>query len=186
MKEFYKKHKEIIDYIFFGIVTTAVSMTVYKLTTLLMISLNGMHTDEGEATLLLVSIATALQWISGVITAFLTNRAFVFHDKNKNPAYVAKQFGIFAASRVVTWFIDWGLSLAGVALFNKLSLFTGDLVSGDGAFAKIVNTLFSADFIVKCIVAVIVVILNYFISIFLVFRKARQEKNRDEAKENQN
>lgn len=184
MRAFYKKHKEIIDYLFFGVVTTVVSMAFYKLTTALLINYSSMHTESGEASALLVSIATAVQWVTGVVTAFITNRLFVFRDRNNRPGYVAKQFAVFAGSRVVTWFIDWGISVAGIALFYKYGIFTGELISSEGAFYSLINKIFSADFIVKCISAVIVVILNYIISVFIVFRRTRKEnreRKEDEA-----
>lgn len=180
MKSFYKKHKEIIDYLFFGVVTTVVSMAFYKLTTALLISYSPMHTEGGEASALLVSIATAVQWVTGVVTAFVTNRIFVFRDRNTAPGYVAKQFALFAGSRVATWFIDWGFSVAGVALFYRYEIFTSDLINSDGAIAGLINRVFSADFIVKCISAVVVVILNYIISILIVFRKTRRENRQKE------
>ena len=75
IKELYLKHKEIINYLIVGVLTTVVSLAVYYISTFTF--LNAENPIQ-------MQIANILSWIAGVTFAYFTNRKFVFESKNKN------------------------------------------------------------------------------------------------------
>ena len=177
MKELYKKHKEIIDYIIAGVMTTVVAFVAYKLTTVALIGLPSMHNADGSASDLLIIIAQVVQWVISVAFAFVVNKIFVFGNKEKDAASLIKQIGTFAGSRVITWFLETGIVLGGNKLLLMLGWFSARDTTGMGFIAKTFYTVFTADFIAKCAAAVVVVICNYFISKFIVFRNTKKESD---------
>ena len=73
--DFYKKHKEGLNYLIFGGLTTVLSLAVYYILTFLV--LNPNKTIE-------LQIANIVSWTVGFIFAFVTNRKYVFESKNSN------------------------------------------------------------------------------------------------------
>ena len=76
---FYRKYKEVLLYLFFGVLTFIISIVSYGL---LAIKLN-------------VLIANILSWILAVIFAYITNRVWVFDniaDKGRNNIYEMLRF----------------------------------------------------------------------------------------------
>lgn len=94
--EIYKKHKEIINYIIVGGLTTVVSMAIFYGST-------GTFLDGNNAVQL--QIANVLSWIGSVIFAYFANRIFVFESKEKN---ILREFFAFVSSRVLTLLLDMG------------------------------------------------------------------------------
>lgn len=89
-------------------------------------------------------IANIIAWIISVIFAFITNKYIVFNNKTSN---FIKEFLKFVISRL------------GTGLFDILFMFiTISLLNFD-------------DFIMKIISNIIVIILNYILSKFIVFKK---------------
>ena len=68
----YKKHKEIINYLIVGGLTTVVSMAVFYGSTLTFLDGN----DAIE-----LQIANVISWISAVVFSYFANRIFVFESK---------------------------------------------------------------------------------------------------------
>ena len=66
-----KKYWSIISYLFFGVVTTVVNMVVYYLC----YHLWGISSD----------LSTVIAWVIAVLTAFLTNKPFVFGSHDWSP-----------------------------------------------------------------------------------------------------
>ena len=95
-----------------------------------------------------LQIANIISWISACTFAYFTNRKWVFENKEKANI---KEAGKFYLSRVSTLLIDMALMFIFV---TKLG----------------VN-----DKIMKIIVQVIVIILNYVFSKFIVFREMKNE-----------
>lgn len=91
-----------------------------------------------------LQIANILSWIVSVTFAYFTNRKFVFKSNNENKLKEARDF---FASRILTLLIDMLLMFILVTLlsFN--------------------------DRIIKVIVQVIVIVVNYILSKFIVFKK---------------
>lgn len=91
-----------------------------------------------------LTIANIISWILSVLFAYITNRKYVFQSKDKN---ILKEASKFTLSRVTTLVIDILLMFIFVSLlhFN--------------------------DKIIKLLVQVIIIILNYIFSKLLVFKK---------------
>lgn len=91
-----------------------------------------------------LQIANVISWITCVTFAYVANRIFVFKSKEKK---IVKEILTFTSSRITTLLIDMGL----------MFLF--------------VTTLGINDKIMKIIVQIIIIILNYIFSKLLVFKK---------------
>lgn len=88
--ELYKKHKEIINYLIFGILTTVVSLAVKYL--LLFTILNATEAFE-------LQITVVISWITACLFAYITNRIWVFESRTKN---IIKEMIKFFGSRLLT------------------------------------------------------------------------------------
>lgn len=92
--DIYVKHKEGINYLIFGGLTTVLSLVVYYVLTWTIINpKDGMQ----------LQIANIISWTCGFLFAYFTNRKFVFNSKNKK---VLKEFFSFFLSRVSTLLLD--------------------------------------------------------------------------------
>ncbi len=92
----YNKHKEIINYLVVGGLTTAVSMVLFYGST--WIFLDGNDAFE-------LQIANVLSWVGAVLFSYFANRIFVFESKNPN---IIKELTAFVSSRVLTLLLDMG------------------------------------------------------------------------------
>lgn len=145
LKALFEKYREIISYIFWGVMTTAVSFITYCLFTLLLTAFLG--------TTAAVFISNALSWVCAVLFAFITNKLWVFNSKSFKKAIVLPEFLKFLSSRIATGVIE----MAGLPLLVYLGL--GRALFGiDGLIAKI-------------IINVVVIILNYVFSKLIIFKK---------------
>lgn len=93
-----------------------------------------------------LQIANIISWISCVTFAYITNRIYVFNSKDKK---IIKEIIKFYSSRLTTLFLDM--------LFMYI----------------FVTKLQFSDKIIKIIVQVIIIILNYILSKILVFNKVK-------------
>lgn len=94
IKDLYKKYKEIINYLIFGILTTIVNLIIKYI--LLFTILNPANAFE-------LQIAIIISWIAGVLFAYFTNRKFVFESKNENKL---KEFISFVVARISTLLLE--------------------------------------------------------------------------------
>ena len=159
MKELLKKHGEIIRYIFFGVVTTAVSFFVYFAILAAAESVFSLD-PAGSGFYIVRLVAQVLQWIAGVLVAFFTNKKWVFRSKSENSGQTLREFGGFTASRVGTLLLDTALTMGVVWLAQTLQY---------QPFTLIIE--FTADVWAKGIASVAVIIANYIISKYFVFNK---------------
>lgn len=106
INELYKKYREVIMYLIFGVFTTVVSLATYYL--LVYTVLNPNNALE-------LQLANIISWIAGVIFAYITNRSVVFQSKNKNKI---KEAGSFILARVVTLLMDMAIMFVGVTLLK--------------------------------------------------------------------
>lgn len=84
---FYRKHKELLLYVFFGALTTFVNLAVfYVFTAWIVID---------------VLAANALAWVAAVLFAYLTNRTWVFASRATGGAVLREAAGFFGG-RVFT------------------------------------------------------------------------------------
>lgn len=94
-----------------------------------------------------LQIANIISWIISVAFAYITNRKFVFESKSKD---IKKELSKFVSSRITTLIIDMLLMFILVSLLNF------------------------NDKVIKLIVQVIVIILNYIFSKLFVFKERSQ------------
>lgn len=147
LKDVYKKQREIILYGIFGVITTVANFLVFLVATKLF----------GEE---LVLINNALAWIAGVVVAFVTNKLFVFNSKSWKPKTAIKELAEFVAARL----LSFGFEEFGMWLFVTV------LHMGDKALSLFAFSI-SGQIIVKFFLSIVVVILNYFFSKFIIFKK---------------
>lgn len=130
----FKKYKEIIMYLIFGVLTTLISLLVYY-------GLVYTVIDPNNAVML--QVANVISWICSVIFAYFTNRAFVFKSKNKNQI---KEVISFTTSRLATLFMDMAIMFIGVTLLHgsdKLVKLISQVV------VIVANYIFSKIFVFK-------------------------------------
>lgn len=94
--ELYKKHKEIINYIIVGGLTTVASMTIFYGSTWTF--LDGHDPFQ-------LQVANVLSWVGAVLFSYIANRLFVFESKNPK---IFKELIAFVSSRLVTLLLDMG------------------------------------------------------------------------------
>ena len=74
VKELYKKYKEIINYLIFGVLTTVVSLATYYILVATILDANNK---------IELQIANIISWITCVTFAYITNKKYVFEPTNK-------------------------------------------------------------------------------------------------------
>ena len=93
--------------------------------------------------------ANIISWIVAVVVAFVTNKLWVFESKARDAKTIAREFGEFVAGRLITL----GLETLLLWIF--------------------VDKLGMNDLVMKIITSIIVVIVNYIFSKFIIFRKKK-------------
>ena len=91
-----------------------------------------------------LQISNTISWITSATFAYITNKKYVFNSKNPN---TKKEILKFYSSRLTTLFIDIFLMFVFVTIL-KLN-----------------------DKLIKLIIAIIIIILNYILSKLIVFKK---------------
>ena len=100
-----------------------------------------------------------------MIFAYFTNKKWVFRDTVSEKSAVIKQFGKFVASRLGTYFVEWGIGVLVPMLLISCGFVT---------FHFIIDV--DADIIATLVSVVVVTVLNYVLSKLLVFRGKKEEK----------
>ena len=145
--ELLNKYKELILYVVFGGLTTVVNFIAFWICGKLL----------GEE---LYLVSNAIAWLVSVIFAYITNKLFVFESKSFAPKILFKEISTFVSARIFSFGVEEG----GMWLFIDLLKF--------GEFSiNILGFEISGQLIAKLILAVFVVILNYFASKFVIFKK---------------
>lgn len=140
-------NKETITYIIFGVLTTAVSFVSLKIFDMLL----------GKQLYLL---SNTISWVLAVAFAYVTNKLFVFESKSWKPAVLKKEIPSFLTARVASYFVEQG------CLWLFMSLLGFDSKVFDFIIVKL-SGLMTA----KVIASVLVVIINYVLSKFIIFAK---------------
>ena len=96
-------------------------------------------------------VANVISWILAVAFAYVTNKLFVFDAKDVKGKGMLREAALFVAARL----FSLGVEEAGLALF--------------------IYVMHMDQNIAKIILQVIVVILNYILSKFIIFRKKKAE-----------
>ena len=105
--ELYKKYKEVINYLIFGVLTTVVSLVVYYA---------SVYTFLNPDNAIQLQIANILSWIAGVTFAYFTNRKYVFESKENNKI---KEASKFVLARVTTLIMDVIIMWLGVTVLHS-------------------------------------------------------------------
>lgn len=92
-------------------------------------------------------ISNIIAWILSVLFAYITNRKYVFNSTNNSKKDIAKEISSFFGARLTTGFLDMAFMYMTIN-FNLLS-----------------------NLIAKIIANVFVIIANYVLSKFIVFKK---------------
>lgn len=146
LKDLYKKHEEIVNYLIVGVLTTLVAWAAKFLAAIFL-----------DANIVWQNMVLSLiNWTAGVIFAYFTNRKYVFKSTEENQI---KEAAKFVASRISTLFLDMAVMFILVNLCGTLFVQTFGVTDRQ---VFIGATLFSA---------VLVTIANYIFSKLFVFNK---------------
>ncbi len=151
IKELLLKYKELIVYLIFGLLTTVLNLFAFWLFTKLL----------GEELYLLNN---AIAWVVAVVFAFVTNKLFVFESKSWALKTAGRELLEFIGARLFSFGVEEG----GMWLFIDL------LGLGDNGIT-VFNFSISGQIIVKIILSVVVVIINYVFSKFIIFKNKKQK-----------
>lgn len=146
IKTLFIKYKELITYVIFGVLTTLVNFFAF-----------GIFTKIFGEDLYLVN--NAIAWVVGVVFAYITNKLFVFESKSWDLKVITKEITGFLGARIFSFLVEEG----------GMFLFVSVLGLGEKSLTLLGFTI-TGQFIVKILLAVIVVILNYIFSKFFIFR----------------
>ena len=104
---------------------------------------------EGDA---IWKVAEIFAFIIAVVFAFIINKLFVFKSYNINPIRFFSEFGMFLGARMVTEVINFIIMWVMIDKKNFDELIT------------------------KIIASIVVIVLNYVFSKFIIFKKKRNEE----------
>lgn len=94
-----------------------------------------------------IEISNAISWCASVIFSFIMNKIVVFKSKGKDSKTLIREFGSFVGARALSGVLDEVLVIVGCNVLN-------------------INV-----YIVKLISEIFVIIINYFFSKFIIFKK---------------
>lgn len=159
IKNLFNKYRELIVYLVFGVITTAVSMGVYFGILLFAEHIAGVSPNEAKFNAVRL-IAQIVQWIAGVLVAFFTNKKWVFNAGGTTSKETSIELSKFALGRVGTLGLDTALTFGTVWLLGTLNYVPFKFI-----------LIFTADLWSKIVASIVVIITNYLISKFIVFKK---------------
>ena len=94
-----------------------------------------------------VMFGTVAAWALAVFFAYVTNRSLVFHSAASGSQEILKEIGSFFACRLGTGVVDWAIMFV------------------------FVTVLHLNDMIIKILSNIIVIVLNFVLSKFVIFKK---------------
>ena len=100
----YKKNKEVLLYLFFGVLTTVVSIVVFALCNVTL-GINEL-------------VSNVISWIASVAFAFFTNRIWVFAAPTKTASEFVRQLISFYGGRVLTLVLEEAIILIFVTILG--------------------------------------------------------------------
>lgn len=141
-------NREMIMYLFFGVLTTAVAVGSFWLFNRLFSAIGwegvvALFKDGQDYAYIDSNI---LSWTCAVFFGFVTNKLYVFNSKSREKATIMKEMAGFFGARLATLLIDTGLMYL------------------------LVSVMFTDKMTAKLIVQVVVVVLNYVFSKLFVFK----------------
>lgn len=154
--ELLKKYRELISYLFWGVLTTIVSWGSYSLFTIALSQQKEELHMFGTTLSFAVLMANILSWVCAFLFAYITNKLWVFNSRSWKPSVVLPEFTKFFSARVFTGILE----IVAVPLLVAIGL-DQTIMGIKGMVAKV-------------IVSLGVVILNYVFSKLLIFRHSQE------------
>ena len=111
-----KKHWDIVSYLIFGVLTTAVNYIVY-LPCYNLLSLSA-------------ALSNVIAWIAAVAFAYLTNKPFVFRSNDWSAKTVIPELTKFVGARIASGALETGIIFL-----------TVDLLSWNGNLMKLITSV---------------------------------------------
>lgn len=133
LRSLLRTHRELVSYVFWGVMTTAVNYAAYLLLT------------RGAGVYYLT--ASVIAWVVSVLFAYVVNKLFVFRSRDWAWRVALRELWQMVASRLFSGALELGI----------LWLF--------------VDTLHLNDAVVKLAANVVVVVVNYVLSKWVIFKK---------------
>ena len=168
MKKLWEKYREIILYLVFGVLTTLVGMGTYF--GILAVAEHLLHlspTEPGVWWWVLLA-AEVIHWIVAVLFAYVTNKRYVFRVEEGNEG---RRLGGFFAARLFSLGVDSAVTFGTLLVLGAVGYTAVTTDFGFLPFPVSTDDLWS-----KVAAAVVVIVVNYLLSKFLVFR-AEKGKN---------
>ena len=138
---------EVVRYIIFGLLTTAVNFIVYFTVTAVF----------GDHTYLAANVAA---WVVAVAFAYVTNKLFVFDSKSWDRSVVVRELGTFVSARVFSLLVEEA------GLYVMIGLWRFDRFIIDLAVVQL-----SGATVVKLFMQFVVIVMNYVFSKLVIFKK---------------
>ncbi len=145
-------NKETVTYLVFGVLTTVVNFGVFK-------AFDMIFTSATETDLTLVT--NVIAWVAAVVFAYVTNKLFVFESKSWKGEVLKKEIPSFVGARL----LSLGIEELGLLIFITWLGFDEFVLEIFPGFAL------GGKMLVKIALAVIVVVVNYIFSKFIIFSK---------------
>lgn len=101
----------------------------------------------GTSTILTMNISNFIAWVVAVLFAFVANKLYVFNSKSLEKTVVLKEFCGFVVARVFSLGAEVVIMNVGIGI------------------------LFIPDMICKLFAQVVIILMNYFFSKFIIFKK---------------
>lgn len=130
------------------------------------------------------TVATAIAQVTAITFAFITNKKFVFKSKTETKGQLVKEAVSFYAGRGVTFLLDLLITFVFVETFSDffIDLFSLKSINYESSIMSIsiVEKLAGTpekmnEFIWTMLSQVMILILNYFFSKLIVFRKKKEK-----------
>jgi putative flippase GtrA len=167
MKPAHSRRREVTLYLLFGILTSVLAFLTYL--AVFGIAEHWLHISMEDKTTLAYTVtyvtAQALQWLVALLSAFYTNRKWVFTEADHGKGTLWHQLWLFSGSRVFTFLLDLA---ATYGLIHLLALW----LTPDNA-PVLLGVKLDAELWAKVIVSAVVIATNYYLSKLLVFKKKR-------------
>ena len=154
MKSIIKKliNKETVTYLVFGVLTTVVNFTVFK-------GFDLLFTKTVEVDLVLLT--NIIAWVVSVAFAFVTNKLFVFESKSWQSSVLRKELPSFVSARL----FSLGVEELGLLIFIRWLGFDSFVLE------VLPNFAIGGKMLTKIGLSVIIVVMNYVFSKFVIFNK---------------
>ncbi|MDO4487554.1 MAG: GtrA family protein [Eubacteriales bacterium] len=140
-------NRETIVYVIVGVLTTLVDYVVYMLLNE-SLKMGGMVVERSS------TIAQAVSWAVAVLFAYITNKVFVFRNRNFKPSYLVRELVAFLAARIISGVIT---------------------LVGQGLIVACFSSVPFIEYIAKLIGSAFNLVFNYVASKLVIFKKDEKQ-----------